>query len=798
MRTILLSLLLAPAALGQVRIHVDDSATGAGDGTSWQDAYTTLVEAMESASPADEVWVAEGTYLPTNDGEKKDRIEVVCDLYGGFDGTETDLSQRAGLFDTTIVTGDLNGDDGPDFTNRQDNSFALLWITEPVTVDGFTLRGRSEAAQLKDFCTTATVVRNCTFLENEGQNGAVRVTGSGASFIDCTFAGNRGTDGGAASAAIDTYFEGCTFLDNAASFTGGAVHGWCHFVECHFEGNRGDRGGAAGINVGDTNGPWRIVIERCTFVDNGGGYRAGAVYGHATIRDSEFVDNFASDEGGAVMGIRVILEGCTFVGNRAADGGAVYARGSSLLPESPSSATDCVFRDNEGERGGALFGDGAGLPLIVDGCTFETNTAVRGGAAYLEGIGSRAWFTNSTFRANHGSEGGGALYACMTSTVDGCLFLGNTTEGTGGAAWYEGCSGTGRVLASRFLGNAATGVGGGAVWVGPGAAGFELFGCELSGNVADGSAEGAGAVRLDPLVGAARVASCTIAGNSALGPGGGGGLVGNPSEVVNTLLWGNVDEAGQGQSSQLADNHLADGRFDLVHSAVQGWDGSWPGAGSHGGDPLFVDAAGPDGARGTEDDDLRLGPGSAALDVAHRAAYFYLGDTALVPGPAVDVAGSPRWVNALDCGEAAPPDGILDMGAHERATVDGRNVLCEGEPSSLGVPAELLGPCGLSLVAGPFDLTAEPVPDGAATFLASTGHGSVPFGDGTLCLGSTARLGTAVASGGSATLTVDPAAGPGHLFLPGSVLYVQALYRDPAAGGAGFNLSQAVTIVVRP
>jgi hypothetical protein len=57
---------LAASAMAKV-IYVDGSAAGAGDGTSWGNAFPYLQDALAIAGPGDEVRVAQGIYRP-NEG----------------------------------------------------------------------------------------------------------------------------------------------------------------------------------------------------------------------------------------------------------------------------------------------------------------------------------------------------------------------------------------------------------------------------------------------------------------------------------------------------------------------------------------------------------------------------------------------------------------------------------------------------------------------------------------------------------------------------------------------------------
>ncbi|MDX1666529.1 MAG: hypothetical protein R3350_04845, partial [Saprospiraceae bacterium] len=103
---------------GILYVNIDATA-GANDGSSWTDAYTDLQDAIDLACDCGdtEIWVAEGTYLPTRDkdgggsgpSDRNNTFYIDCDLelYGGFDGTETARSQRDYAAHITTLSGDL-------------------------------------------------------------------------------------------------------------------------------------------------------------------------------------------------------------------------------------------------------------------------------------------------------------------------------------------------------------------------------------------------------------------------------------------------------------------------------------------------------------------------------------------------------------------------------------------------------------------------------------------------------------------------------------------------------------------
>jgi hypothetical protein len=125
---------------------------------------------------------------------------------------------------------------------------------------------------------------------------------------------------------------------------------------------------------------------------------------------------------------------------------------------------------------------------------------------------------------------------------------------------------------------------------------------------------------------------------------------------------------------------------------------------------------------------------------------------------------------------------------------------CQNTANSTGGPAVIDASGSSSVAANDLGLSAAPVPNQPGLFFYGTSQIELPFGDGYRCTGGTVvRFPAAVPSGQSASYAVDTTSLPhGAQIVPGDVLHFQYWFRDPAAGGAGFNTSDALRITFLP
>ncbi|MGD2094120.1 MAG: C10 family peptidase [Phycisphaerales bacterium] len=386
-----------PYSLPGSVIYVDvDAAPGANDGSSWASAFADLQDALEVAAiyPDDvnEIWVAGGIYRPDrNTGFRSFSFQLVngIGVYGGFAGNETGRQQRNTLINETILSGDINGDDGMNFTGRDENSFHVITgngTDSTAIIDGFTIVGGNA---------------NGSYME--GYGAGIYIYKGSPTVNDCKFIDNNADDGGAGmyNGYCEPIVTNCTFIMNEAKWGGGMYNGYNSnptLTNCTFGGNSATNGGGV-FNYENS----RPTLVNCTFRGNSA-HDGGGMY---------------SDENSSS-----ILENCTFSGNSASIGG-----GMANYDNSSPTLENCIFDENSATWGGGMI-NGENSPLLIN-CTFSENSAAWGGGMY-NGYNNNTTLTNCAFNENSGDSGGG-MYNCENSmNLAGCTFSGNFAEYGGG------------------------------------------------------------------------------------------------------------------------------------------------------------------------------------------------------------------------------------------------------------------------------------------------------------------------------------------------------------------------------
>ena len=148
------------------RVYVKADASGAGDGTSWSNAYNYISQAVEDAhrqyeiyGHRPEVWVAQGTYTSMTTYGSIINLPSDVSVYGGFVGNETSFSQRPQPGTAEFQHSILNQNSNSTII-YQSNSFTA---EHQSIVDGFIIQNGYTGAELRSGCT----IRNCIIRNNQ-------------------------------------------------------------------------------------------------------------------------------------------------------------------------------------------------------------------------------------------------------------------------------------------------------------------------------------------------------------------------------------------------------------------------------------------------------------------------------------------------------------------------------------------------------------------------------------------------------------------------------------------------------
>ncbi len=395
--------------------YVDFGASG-GDGLSWVTATWDLQSALNSAGASAlssggrcAVWIAAGTWnvYYSSIGDVIDVPDRV-DVYGGFDMTESDPSERDLLSNETI----LDGSDGIS---------GMLHVTNAIItagdnrLDGLTIANVGStllySSAIRAYVGPLTIA-NSKVVDNDAQ--AIRAeswTSSNPLVVENTSFENNGVYGDLLinlGQAQYVTFVSCTFLNNKGKIKEGAFGTpdvSIAFDDCYFEGN---------TNSGPTY-PHPLIymassaasadglqITNSTFVDNTVKHLIYLGQSNAFIDNSTFINNASSCEslGGGVVKAHgssttsvvhsLVIQGSEFSGNSCGSGvanpsqtGGAVSVGINLDVQ----ISDCQFTNNTaGGQGGAIYVDDEFVGLSISGSTFDGNESFTDEARPTDGL----------------------------------------------------------------------------------------------------------------------------------------------------------------------------------------------------------------------------------------------------------------------------------------------------------------------------------------------------------------------------------------------------------------------------
>ncbi|PHI20338.1 hypothetical protein CEQ90_07670 [Lewinellaceae bacterium SD302] len=286
-------------------IYVSTSGTTSGSGSDWSTA-TSLVNACNTATAGDEIWVAQGTYLPGDSRTSSFNIPAGVRVYGGFSGQETTLDQRQPASYITTLSGNIG-----DRNDQEDNVYTVVTMNNAggkTVLDGFVLTGGKATEFIHDFTMATTGGALYISGGNNGQGPLIK---------NCTFTGNMANNGGAvfingSNGYVKPQFVSCTFNDNKAVLKGGAI-----FNDA-------------------TNGKVEAIFENCSFNHN------GATNGGCILNNG---DNGES---------KPLVINSEFTGNTAASAGSVIYNLVKNGGTANQTMNNCKLEDNVSHLGGAI------------------------------------------------------------------------------------------------------------------------------------------------------------------------------------------------------------------------------------------------------------------------------------------------------------------------------------------------------------------------------------------------------------------------------------------------------------
>ncbi|HNT22143.1 MAG TPA: hypothetical protein PKL70_17025, partial [Saprospiraceae bacterium] len=285
------------------KIYVDQTATGANTGLSWEDAFTDLQVAL-NACFVDTICVAAGTYYPAVTGRDTSfNIPDSAVVMGGFPAGGN--GERDPWCYKTILSGEIQQDD--DSTNNSYHVVTTHNVSDATVVDGFCIQDGYASAPPNEYNRYG----------GGWFNFATAPDSSNPTILNCTITGNAALRGGGMAnfgdmgPTLPTLIN-CIISDNEASRGGGMFNYGLNYessptlINCILSGNLATDFGGAMYNDAEGNGDDNTatshpMVINSTFNGNqarqgGATFNNGASGGDLNlfIRNSAFWNNIAT------------------------------------------------------------------------------------------------------------------------------------------------------------------------------------------------------------------------------------------------------------------------------------------------------------------------------------------------------------------------------------------------------------------------------------------------------------------------------------------------------------------------
>ena len=395
-------------------IYVDDDASGTNNGLSWDSAYKYLQDALEEARYGNEIRVAQGIYKPDRElmsgrgvrvGASGDRMATFqlkngVTIKGGYaGGSQPNPDIRDINLYKTILRGDLNGDDGPNFTNNFENSYHVVTGTgtnETAVLDGFTITGGNA---------------NGPSPHDHG-GGMFNSTGN-PTVINCNFNKNSALQHGGGMDNSDSHpkLTNCTFIGNAVELKyGGGISNYNstpNLINCIFIGNSSESQGGAMFN----NNYSDASLTNCTFSANiafDGGGIVNALESNPTLTNCIIWGNLAIgevDESAQIQGGTPVINYCCIngwtgmlggTGNHGLDPLFVDGGGLDNIPGTEDDNlhlledSHCINAGDNSAIPQSIVADLDGNPRIINGTVdmgaYESNVNITDNIHYVDEV----------------------------------------------------------------------------------------------------------------------------------------------------------------------------------------------------------------------------------------------------------------------------------------------------------------------------------------------------------------------------------------------------------------------------